>query len=210
MSQDSDNKVLLLAVAVFLLLAVLLGGGFVYYTTVRTQAMLAQAEALEAEAEAQRQAEAKRLADIEEQRKAEEKRLAAIEEQRQADAAAKAKRIPPDRNRIAAAVDALGPYLAGDLSLDAEFSESPRRIDAQGNRKVTTIRKKLIELRAFRVRRVIVDSQGKRIVFIAIMEFGPGPPAPILKMAQDRELQANELHAQGYNVVRMWATRVPE
>jgi hypothetical protein len=44
-----NYKVLLLAVAVFLLLALLLGGGFVYFTMVRTQAERAEAEAREAE-----------------------------------------------------------------------------------------------------------------------------------------------------------------
>jgi hypothetical protein len=213
MSQDSNNKVLLLAVAVMLLLAMLLGGGFLYYTVMRTQAERAEAEMLEAEAmeaeaqrrnadvEAFRQAEAKRQADAEEQRRAEEKRLAAIEEQRRAEA--------DDRNRIAAAGDVLGPCLAPDLSLDWEFSESRKKIDAQGNRKVTTIRKKLIELRAFRVRGVFFDFQGKRIVFFATMEFGPGPPPQILEMARERDLKAEELEAQGCNVVRMWATQVP-
>jgi hypothetical protein len=205
-----DNKVLLLAVAVMLLLAMLLGGGFLYYTVMRTQAERAEAEALQdealaqrrnAEVEAFRQAEAKRLADAEEQRKAEEKRLAAIEEQRRAEA--------DHHNRIAAAGDVLGPCLALDLSLDWEFSESRNKIDAQGNRKVTTIRKKLIELSAFRVRGVFFDFQSKRIVFFATMEFGPGPSPQILEMAQERDLKADELEAQGCNVVRMWATQVP-
>jgi hypothetical protein len=166
MSEDSDNKVLLLAVAIVLVLGMVLGGGFLYVTMMRTQAARAEAEAEAQAAEA-------------------------------------------EANRVAA-VDACARCLPQGLTMEDKFADKADFDDKTLQRtSVTTVKQKLLGLRAYCKDGNLYDGEGKRILFYWVIEVG-GPQKA--NQNQERVKQAEEMQQreqQGFTVIRMWRTMVP-
>jgi hypothetical protein len=112
--------------------------------------------------------------------------------------------------QIRADVDACAECLPSPLSMSYEFSESSWHDPNSDKRKVTTIRDKLIELRAYCRDGIIYDGNGNKIAFHRKVEFGIPPDwqTELAYNMEKKELQ--RLETEGYSVVSMWQTRVPK
>jgi hypothetical protein len=114
----------------------------------------------------------------------------------------------PTRNRrIAAVVASCEVYLPQGLSMDSEFGQS-RHYNANMERQVTTVRKKLLQLGAHSKRGVIYDEQGSRLLFVQVLEFNT-PNATQEAQVRKQEQAMADLEAQGFTVIRMWRPTAP-
>jgi hypothetical protein len=97
--------------------------------------------------------------------------------------------------------------LPPNLTLDTEFADSPNTVDSALNRATTTIREKLREIGAYCKGGVIYDSQGRKVVFRRISEWGCPPKDGDLIRWQEVE-EIRKLKAEGVRVIVMWSTQV--
>jgi hypothetical protein len=116
--------------------------------------------------------------------------------------------------RTEAAVDACSDCLltlAGDrLSLSDEFADSPDEDNRTGKRaSITTVRRKLIGLRAYCKDGQLYEGRNNRVVFFRIPEWGP-PPWPVqVEWADKQHEKARRLEQEGWTVIRMWHLTIP-
>jgi hypothetical protein len=118
-----------------------------------------------------------------------------------------------DPTKVAARVEACGPYLPKDLGLDMPFCE--RYEDRWAwPKKTITVREKLIQLHARCQDGVIRDRWGKEIRFAWMPNYPPMLPANLKqqqewdKIREDRLKEIEEL-GKHYRVIEMWTTFKP-
>jgi hypothetical protein len=108
---------------------------------------------------------------------------------------------------VRAEVGACGACLPSDLTLDTRFSDNPKTVSPKGDRRVTTVREKLVQLRARCVDGRIYDGRGKEIRFYHIQEWG-NPPGNYREIQERQRRELEDLESR-YTVIRMYATAVP-
>jgi hypothetical protein len=113
------------------------------------------------------------------------------------------------RERIAAAVDACVGCLPEHLSMSHEFAYDQASDSMTLKRlHITTVRQKLIELRASCKDGVLYDGEGKKIVFHWMLEWGALPKSH-RELEDEEQAKLARLANEGVTVVRMWQTSVP-
>jgi hypothetical protein len=115
-----------------------------------------------------------------------------------------------------AAVDACSDCvftLTGErLSLSDEFADSPDVIEMTGGKRasITTVRRKLIGLRAYCKDGHLYDGRDNRIMFFRIPETGQKPGLQWYEWADNQHKQASRLEQEGWTVIRMWQLISPK
>jgi hypothetical protein len=111
--------------------------------------------------------------------------------------------------RIADAVDTCVGCLPERLSMSDEFAYD-RALNSMDLKRIhiTTVRRKLIELRAYCKGGVLYDGESKKIVFHQMREWGAAPFHYEKLLDEERE-KLSKLEREGFTVVRMWQTREP-
>jgi len=112
-----------------------------------------------------------------------------------------------DEGDVAAEVVACSVCLPAGLTLDTVFSDAPQPLSPKGDRRATTVREKLLQLRARCSGGRIYDSRGREIRFYRMQEWG-NPPADYQEVLERERRELEELE-KSYTVVKMYATVVP-
>jgi len=110
------------------------------------------------------------------------------------------------QRQVAENVEACASALPADLTLATEFADSPKVIDSACNRRLTTVRQKLIEIGAYCQAGVIYDRSGKQVYFLRMQDYGFGAFHGRSDLWQKQEEEAQQLE-QRYRVVRMYAKK---
>jgi hypothetical protein len=111
--------------------------------------------------------------------------------------------------RAEAAVDACADCvftLSGEqIYLSDQFADSPDTDDMTGKRaSITTVRRKLIGLRAYCKDGQLYDGRDKRVIFFRIAEWGPRPWPEWEEQAHKQHEKALHLEQEGWTVISMW------